>query len=296
MIGSLIFLAIFSDVFWFWGISELIEEVVMPLIVAGIVASIFFRGSDSKTSAKTVKTTTKETAYRYSSKEKNVQEKLKRYFAENDYLYLSNDVYLKKNTEATDIFQAISVYFSNLEVSSFYDMIKNDNESYMKLIDYFYLQNRFEAEVEQKEEVKMAEYYIEKVNEYNVSIDHSEISNNLYITASLLTTLKTLEAEGLQINDERIRKVYQYYLPMLMEILENYCKTKDNYLLEKEVKETESKLVDIVGLTNEALKNTLSSINEEDIINMKINMSTLESVLKGDGVISDLDKVRDKVQ
>ena len=296
MIGSLIILAIFSDVFWYWGISDLIEDVIIPLIVAGIVASIFFRKADSKKNTGSTTTVKKETAYRYSTKEKNVQEKLKRYFAENDYLYLSNDVYLKKVTDATDIFQAVSVYYSNLEVSSFYDMIKNDNASYNKMIDYFYLQDGFNAEVEQKEEVKMAEYYIEKVNEYNVSIEHSEISNNLYITASLLTTLKTLEAEGLQINDDRIRKVYQYYLPMLMEILENYCKTKDNYLLEKEVKETENKLVDIVGLTNEALKNTLSSINEEDIINMKINMSTLESVLKGDGVISDLDKVRDKVQ
>ena len=142
----------------------------------------------------------------------------------------------------------------------------------------------------------MAEYYIEKVNEYNVEIEHQEISNSLYITSSLLTTLKNLEEKGLKMDDDRIRKTYQYYLPMLLEILENYRQMKGNYYLESDIKQQEEKLINIINLTNDALKNTLSSINQEDIVNMNINMSTLEAILKGDGVISDLDKIKEKVR
>ena len=129
-----------------------------------------------------------------------------------------------------------------------------------------------------------------------MEIEHQEISNSLYITSSLLTTLKNLEEKGLKMDDDRIRKTYQYYLPMLLEILENYRQMKGNYYLESDIKQQEEKLINIINLTNDALKNTLSSINQEDIVNMNINMSTLEAILKGDGVISDLDKIKEKVR
>ena len=83
---------------------------------------------------------------------------------------------------------------------------------------------------------------------------------------------------------------------MLLEILENYRQMKGNYYLESDIKQQEEKLINIINLTNDALKNTLSSINQEDIVNMNINMSTLEAILKGDGVISDLDKIKEKVR
>ena len=104
------------------------------------------------------------------------------------------------------------------------------------------------------------------------------------------------EEKGLKMDDDRIRKTYQYYLPMLLEILENYRQMKGNYYLESDIKQQEEKLINIINLTNDALKNTLSSINQEDIVNMNINMSTLEAILKGDGVISDLDKIKEKVR
>ena len=298
LIGLLIIFGILEDVFWYTGLGDFIEGVVLPLIMAALLGSFVYKMVKQNSSSTSKSTSSKKTAtstHKYSTKELKVAERLKKYFAENDYLYLSNDVYMKKVSSENDIFQAVSLFYGNLEVSSVYDFIKNDEATYNKLIEYLYSKNSYTKEVVETVEVKKAAYFIEKVNEYNVVIDHQEISNNLYITSSLLTALKNLEEQGLKIDDDRIRKVYQYYLPMLSEILENYCKTKDNYLLEQQVKETEEKLVNVIDLTNTALRTTLSSINEEDIINLKINMSTLESVLKGDGLISEFDKVKEKV-
>ena len=302
LIGLLIIFGILDDFFWYIGIGSLIEEVVMPLVMAGLIGYFVYRMVQKNMGVSTQKVKSTKTSsssassVKYSNKELKVAEKLKKYFAENDTLILSDTVTLRKTADTKDVFQGVSFFYQDLEVSTVYDLIKDNTETYNKLIEYLYLRDSYVKEVVHTEEVRRANYYIEKVNEYNVSIDHTDISNNLYITSSLLTALKNLEEQGLKIDDDRIRKVYQYYLPMLVEILETYCKTKDNYLLENQVKETEEKLVKVIDLTNTALKTTLSSINEEDIINLKINMSTLESVLKGDGLISELDKVKETVR
>lgn len=291
-------LAILEDFFYYFPFYYFVSEVIMPLLLLFFILS-FFIGSrntarrTNNTNYNNVKTTTKR---RYSAKETKAQQKLKEYFEVNEQMVLSEEVVLKKVDNDSDMMKNVAFFYNNFEVCTLYDMITSDLTSYNKVVDYLNEHDYFEKEIKVEEKAKMAEYYIEKVNEYNVEIEHQEISNSLYITSSLLTTLKNLEEKGLKMDDDRIRKTYQYYLPMLLEILENYRQMKGNYYLESDIKQQEEKLINIINLTNDALKNTLSSINQEDIVNMNINMSTLEAILKGDGVISDLDKIKEKVR
>ncbi len=291
-------LAILEDFFYYFPFYYFVSEVIMPLLLLFFILSFFIgsRNTVRKTTTanyNNVKTTTKR---RYSAKETKAQQKLKEYFEVNEQMVLSEEVVLKKVDNDSDMMKNVAFFYNNFEVCTLYDMITSDLTSYNKVVDYLNDNDYFEKEIKVEEKAKMAEYYIEKVNEYNVEIEHQEISNSLYITSSLLTTLKNLEEKGLKMDDDRIRKTYQYYLPMLLEILENYRQMKGNYYLESDIKQQEEKLINIINLTNDALKNTLSSINQEDIVNMNINMSTLEAILKGDGVISDLDKIKEKVR
>ena len=291
-------LAILEDFFYYFPFYYFVSEVIMPLLLLFFILSFFIgsRNTVRKTTTanyNNVKTTTKR---RYSAKETKAQQKLKEYFEVNEQMVLSEEVVLKKVDNDSDMMKNVAFFYNNFEVCTLYDITTSDLTSYNKVVDYLNDNDYFEKEIKVEEKAKMAEYYIEKVNEYNVEIEHQEISNSLYITSSLLTTLKNLEEKGLKMDDDRIRKTYQYYLPMLLEILENYRQMKGNYYLESDIKQQEEKLINIINLTNDALKNTLSSINQEDIVNMNINMSTLEAILKGDGVISDLDKIKEKVR
>ncbi len=295
-------IAILEDFFYYFPFFYFLSEVVMPLLLLFFILSFFvsrnkkktvLQGNQTTSSYNNVKTTTKR---RYSAKENKAQERLREYFAKNEKMALTPEVYLKKVDNDSDMMKSVSVFYNSFEVSTLYDLLNADVSSYNRLVDYLDANEYFREEIKVEEKAKMAEYYIEKVNEYNVDIEHQEISNALYITSSLLTTLKNLEEKGLKMDDDRIRKTYQYYLPMLLEILENYRQMKGNYYLESDIKQQEEKLINIINLANDALKNTMSSINQEDIVNMNINMSTLEAILKGDGVISDLDKIKEKVR
>ncbi len=83
-----------------------------------------------------------------------------------------------------------------------------------------------------------------------------------------------------------------------MDILDNYCKVKDNSYVSEDVKAMEEKLIKTIILCNEALKTLLESLNEEDMLNLTVNMKTLESILMKDGLIktAGMEKVKEAVK
>ena len=60
----------------------------------------------------------------------------------------------------------------------------------------------------------------------------------------------------------------------------------------------EEKLIKTIILCNEAIKTLLASLNEEDLLNMSVNMNTLENILKKDGLIktAGMDRVKEAVK
>lgn len=123
---------------------------------------------------------------------------------------------------------------------------------------------------------------IELIDNYNVDILDEEISQGLYHTSNQLKYLQQLLLEHPKSNN-KINKLESYYLPILFDILENYTKVL------KTDPASESKLHDkcqkSIFLINEALKNIIQSLFEEEKMNLNADMSVLENLLKKDGLV-----------
>ena len=143
-----------------------------------------------------------------------------------------------------------------------------------------------------KEEVKKeepkkdrAQEYIDKINALNEDIPDENISNGLFETCALLKQIQTLEQRFPDSRD-KLKKLYEYYLPILVRILRQYdnlqhAKTDPAY------EQTKEKLTRTITLINDAMKTIISSLTDQDFINLSADISTLEAVLQKDGLTSD---------
>ena len=197
---------------------------------------------------------------------------------------------------------SLDVYRNNTYICSLNEYQRRYPESYSAIINDLYstqanspLQAEvFDAEVVEnpqpkKEETvkkeKNAQYFIEEITCLNNDIPDEEISNGLYETASLLKQVQTLESKFPNSKD-KLKKLYEYYLPILINILNQYrnlqyAKTDPSY------EDTKNKLIRTIHLINDAMAKIISSMTDEDFINLSADISTLEAVLKKDGLTSD---------
>ena len=133
-----------------------------------------------------------------------------------------------------------------------------------------------------------ANSFREAINALNDGIPDEEISNSLYETSALLKQLDDLERAFPQ-QTGKLKKLYTNYLPYLIGILQQYTKmqhvqTDANY--EQNVKS----LKDTINHINSAMKDRLiPAMSESDSINLSADMSTLEAMLRKDGMTADDD-------
>ncbi len=143
------------------------------------------------------------------------------------------------------------------------------------------------AEEKKPEEKKSltSQDFINEINQLNDDIPDENISNGLYETCALLKQIQTLE-ERFPASKEKLKKLYEYYLPILVRILKQYdnlqaAQTDPSYETTKE------KLTRTISLINDAMKTIISSLTDQDFINLSADISTLEAVLQKDGLTSD---------
>jgi hypothetical protein len=127
--------------------------------------------------------------------------------------------------------------------------------------------------------------FIDEINQLNDDIPDENISNGLYETCALLKQIQTLE-ERFPASKDKLKKLYEYYLPILVRILKQYdnlqaAQTDPSYETTKE------KLTRTISLINDAMKTIISSLTDQDFINLSADISTLEAVLQKDGLTSD---------
>ena len=72
-----------------------------------------------------------------------------------------------------------------------------------------------------------------------------------------------------------------------MEILENYKRLSINADLHKEFKENEDRLLKTLVLINSALKTLTQNLCDEYYTELSVDMKTLETLLKKDGLATD---------
>ena len=142
-------------------------------------------------------------------------------------------------------------------------------------------------EVKKEDTKPGADYYIQVISDLNDDIPDDEISTSLYETTTLLKQIKYFE-EKFPDSHNKLDKLYTHYLPILTRILKQYtllqvAKTDPSY------ESTYADLKKTINLINQAMQTIISSMTDNDFINLSADMSTLEAVLQKDGLTGDSD-------
>ena len=136
------------------------------------------------------------------------------------------------------------------------------------------------------EETKSA-YFIRKINDNNANIPDEEITNSLYETCALLKQIQLLEKKFPE-SSAKMQKTYDYYLPYLVKILDNFenlqtIKSDSNY--EKNV----NQLKGTVNSINEAMETIIPTMSDSHFTDLSADMATLEALLKKEGLTGGMD-------
>lgn len=226
---------------------------------------------------------------------KEITEGLENYFATQPSLQLSEHVSIHRPSKEYRNFLDLVVYYDGQYVSplqsfattpsfeSTYSFIEE------KLKDYcftggFVDENR--NGIDDRKEEKRAPYYCQVLEQEIPRFTQPEIQASLRSISAKLGQIHELETryEGVS---ARLRKLYQHYLPMMVSILEQYHTLEVKGASMDEIKQMELKLSKTLVLVEEALKSIITSLIQDDVLNMKSDMSVLEAILKRDGLVKE---------
>lgn len=235
---------------------------------------------------------------RLSSKLKKMPEKIKikkssvkkisEYFTQQEKLIYDNELYFQCPNQQFINLNSIEVYYHNEKICTLDEFKQYYPKQYPTLIEHLlpYLNLPSPQQQEPIQEESLLQTYIEQINEYNIQIQNESISLDLYKTVALLKQLDLLEKKYPK-TSAKLNKLNEYYLPIVLEILENYTHLQATHSNSEELNKLEEKLRKSVVLINEAIKNITSSLFEEEKMNLSADMNVLEALLKKDGLIED---------
>lgn len=128
---------------------------------------------------------------------------------------------------------------------------------------------------------KSIQEFINDINTYCNNINDKKIKNKLKETNLLLSLIYKLELQFPE-SKNKVDKLYDHYLPILLEILEQYSSLQiaDN---DPEYSKTTDNLLQTLTLINDAMKSISSTMTEGDFINLSADMEALKSLLQKDG-------------
>lgn len=288
----LIILSIFSDV-----IGELIgfglglAFLLGPFAVIGIIIKKVIEANKrdyKRYTAKTVYNTNKAKKADTKVDKNAINKKLRKYFENNYKLRLFEEIALTTNKGEYIDFDSLYVSVNDEIICSLKEFGENHPDIYskiLKLLETFAKQKetvaetvKFNPEPEKKiKDANKAQYYIEKINALNNEIPHVEITNSLNQTCDFLRRIDSAAKK----EDAKLTKLYEYYLPILVGILENYKNLQMNQDSE-DYKKCESQLIKLTIMINDALKAINESIHSEEYMELNADMATLESLLRKD--------------
>lgn len=219
----------------------------------------------------------------------NIDKKLAVYFSHDSRLNVINDISLRLKGDSYININSLNVFVKDQYVSSF-DVFKNRYpdiyNQMLKWLNDFDENARDYVEVKATEtKLKKADDFITKINDLNTEIPDELITNGLYESSALLKQIADIEAK-MPAKSEKLDKLYEYYLPMLINNLNQY-KVLQSAQTSSSFNETKAKLQKNVMLINEAMKTITASLCEDDFTNLSADINTLEAVLKKDGLAGE---------
>lgn len=254
------------------------------------------RQNRANRTVKTRKTTSTTTKKYVSNQERNqIDSKLKNYFKDNYKLPICADLALVTKNGHYSSFEDLYIAKNGetiLSLDEYGDLYPRTYNDILRLLKAFCKQTEavLKAEVttpkiEESQKLSDAEKYIEKINYLNNSIPQEEISNGLNQTCDLLRQIDVGAKESKV--DSKIDRLYDYYLPILINILDNYKSLLVVSHESQEFKDCEAQLIKTILLINEALKTINETMHEDDYMNLSADITTLQSLLKKDGLVKE---------
>ncbi len=238
------------------------------------------------------------------SKFRDINNYLEDTFLDTDSIEIGENVTLKSEGRFTDA-DDCCLYYADEKIGKLRELKKYYPSSYQEVYDLLYQMSLYdkkqpiyrESKVEsspsfEKKENKVVEEnktqeFIDIINGLNDDIPNEEISNGLYLTCSMLSQISMIQDKFPE-TEEKIHKLYQYYLPILVEILRKYSDLqKSHHKSLQELKDAENKLNKTIILINEALKTMTATLCQDEFMDLNANMSTLENILKSDGLVEE---------
>ena len=86
---------------------------------------------------------------------------------------------------------------------------------------------------------------------------------------------------------DRLNNFFDYYLPVLIKIVNRYDEVENQKLVSKEGKEFMKKADKMIEGTNNAFESILSSLYQKDIMDADADMKVYNMMLKADGIVDD---------
>jgi len=285
--GFIVFLILFSD---------LLPLVIFPLLFVGItVGSIVLIVKAIKSASikkeKVTNFNNRPDSYAYSNADMaRIDEKLSSYFDNNISLPIIDNISLETASgKYTSLGNLFVTYGSEkiLKLSEFAKAYPSEHDKILKLLALFSQKvesNKNTHNNSKSTKKSQADNYIDKINELNDAIPHEEISNGLDQACQLL---KQIDLATKGNNNEKIDKLYDFYLPTLVTILNKYRQLNDSPIHGDEFDECENQLMKTIILINQAMKTICNSIHEYEYMDLNADISTLQTILKKDGLLDD---------
>ncbi len=237
----------------------------------------------------------KSTSYVKNSRNAQIDRVLSEYFKNNVSLILFDDISISTHSGTYTTVDNLYISYKDEKVCQLKEFRSYYPDAYEKVISALAQLAKQGGSVKREEEKKpetskktgpmsQAEKFIDRINELNKGLSNEEVTNGLYQTCELLKQIDIVDKEDGSV-DPKLNKLYEYYLPILTGILENYKRLSDSAIKDDEFKKCEVQLVKTIKLINEALKTIYNSLHESDYMNLNADINTLQSLLKQDGLV-----------
>ena len=235
----------------------------------------------------------KSTSYVKSAKYAEIDRVLSQYFKGNVSLILFDNISISTQSGTYTTVDNLYISYFDEKICQLKEFKSYYPEAYDKVISALAQLAKKGGKVkeEKKAEVKKetekfsdAEKFIDQINNLNKGLSNEEVTNGLYQTCELLKQIDIVDREDGTV-DPKLNKLYEYYLPILTGILENYKRLSESAVKGDEFKKCETQLVKTIKLINEALKTIYNSLHESDYMNLSADINTLQSLLKQDGLV-----------
>lgn len=149
---------------------------------------------------------------------------------------------------------------------------------------------------EVKEFIQNIDDYLERIEKDNVDIENIEVSSQLDYLVIILTKIRDhIKKHPSSLSDTN--QLMNYYLPMTMDLLENYKELDDGNLLGENRLKSKSNIEKTLYTLNDALNNLYDEMYQNITMDVRADISVLETLLEQDGLKNKADvwKYKEKV-